>query len=117
LNTYSFHDGATNQLIAISQLVETLINRQGENKTSGEVKQYLLKADYESKEQLAIRGLPGNLGEGGVPQNEGKTDHRLEISLCGPKIVRSLEPGVNFDSEEAYQKAEHQEIEISLQTY
>jgi hypothetical protein len=72
------------------------------NVTEFEVKNYLLRADYKSRNNQILADWLKNLGVGAVSQLEGGRKITFwEFTVAAQKIVRSLERGGNLDSEEA----------------
>jgi hypothetical protein len=73
------------------------------NVKEAEIKQFFLRADFESRNNQQLEAWLRNLPVGAVSQYEWsrKTTY-WEFTGAEAKIVRSLEPGVSFDSEKAY---------------
>jgi hypothetical protein len=83
--------------------------------TEFEVENYLLRADYESRNNQPLAGSLNNLGVGAVSQLEGGRKITFwEFTVAAQKIVRSLERGGNLDSEEAQYDADTQDNESSF---
>jgi hypothetical protein len=66
-----------------------------------ELKQYLLRADYESKNNQQGTDWFRNLGVGAVSQLRVEGGLPFTNSLLRPKIVQCREHGVSLDLEEA----------------
>jgi hypothetical protein len=85
------------------------------NVTEFEVKNYLLRADYESRNNQPLADWLKNLGVGAVPVLEGGRKITFwEFTVEAQKIVRSLERGGNLDSEEAIPDADTQDNDSSF---
>jgi hypothetical protein len=81
-----------------------------------EVKNYLLRADYESRNNQPLADWLNNLGVGAVSQLEGGRKITFwEFSVAASKIVRSLERGALIDSQEATQQSDIQDNDVSLE--
>jgi hypothetical protein len=67
-----------------------------------EVKQYLLRVDYESRNNQSRTDWLRNLGRWAVLQFEGgRKIASWEFTVAAAKIVQSFELGASLDSEEA----------------
>jgi hypothetical protein len=84
--------------------------------TEFEVKNSLLRADYESRNNQPLADWFNNLGGGAVSHlGGGRKITFWEFSITTQKIVRSLECGGNLDSEEAQSNSDIQENDASLE--
>jgi hypothetical protein len=80
------------------------------NVTEFEVKHFLLRADYESRNNQPLADWLKRFEVGAVPLLEGCRKITFwEFTVAAQKIVRSLERGGNLDSEEAISDANTQE--------
>jgi hypothetical protein len=83
--------------------------------TEFEVKHYLLRANYESRNNQPLADWLRNLGVGAVSLFEGGRKITFwKFSIAAQKIVRSLERGGNLDFEEALSNADTQDNNTSL---
>jgi hypothetical protein len=85
------------------------------NVTEFEVKNYVLRADYESRNNQPQADWLNRLGVGAVSQLEGGRKITFwEFTGAAQKIVRSLERGGNLDSKEAQSNVDNQDNETSF---
>jgi hypothetical protein len=83
--------------------------------TEFEVKNYLLRADYESRNNQPLADWFNNLGVEAVSHLEGCRKITFwEFSIAASKIVRSLESGGSLDSEEAQAQSDIQDNDASF---
>jgi hypothetical protein len=81
-----------------------------------EVKNYLLRADYESRNNQPLADWLRNLGVEAVSQLEGRRKIPFwKFSVAASKIVGSLERVASIDSEEADHYSYIQENDASLE--